>query len=104
MQTVKKHIAINLPSVPATASFHVQWQMLSVTGKKQIKVRDATQGFAGKFWQSTATGAATLEWSGTEAGFTFVSNPAATSTSYYAIFGHERNGAFFPQGDGGDDD
>jgi hypothetical protein len=85
-------------SVPATVSFTLQWQMLTVTNRKQMKVRDAVQGFAGEFWESEEAGAATLAWSASEPGFSFQSDPAAASQSYYAELGHERNGAFFPQG------
>jgi hypothetical protein len=86
------------PQTPATASFRVQWQLLGAPGGQQIKVRDAEQGYAGTFWQSTQAGAAFLEWSAAEAGFAFVSDGAASSSSYFAQLGHERNGVFFPQG------
>jgi hypothetical protein len=91
----------NVPPVAATVSFQVQWQMLSVTDRKRLKVRDATQGFAGDFWVSTVAGATTLEWSATAPGFSFVSDPAATSASYFSALGTERNGVFFPQGSQG---
>jgi hypothetical protein len=72
--------------------------MLQAPDLQTLKIRDATQGYAGEFWQSEAPGAATLEWSAIEAGFSFVSDPASTSSSYFAELGHERNGVFFPQG------
>jgi hypothetical protein len=82
-------------------SFSLQWQMTAAPDVTQLKLRDATQGYAGEFWQSESAGAATLEWSASEAGFSFVSDPAATSSSYFAELGHERNGVFFPQGTAG---
>lgn len=72
--------------------------MMSAPDVTQFKVRDPAQGYAGQFWQSESAGAATLEWSASEAGFSFVSDPAATSSSYFAALGRERNGLFFPQG------
>jgi hypothetical protein len=86
------------PSVPATVSFDLHWQMLAAPDVTHFKVRDAAQGFAGEFWESETAGAATLAWSASEAGFAFASDPAATSSSYFAELGHERNGVFFPQG------
>jgi hypothetical protein len=95
----------NAPSTPATVSFDLQWQMLTVTNRKQTKVRDVAQGYAGDFWEVAsspqgheALGAVTLKWSGTASDFRFVSNSAASSESYFAALGHERNGVFFPQG------
>jgi hypothetical protein len=41
---------------------------------------------------------ATIEWSATEEGFAFESDPAETSTNVFSLIGHERNGVFFPQG------
>jgi hypothetical protein len=72
--------------------------MLNATDRKRQQVRDATGGFAGDFWVSSTSGATTLQWSASEPGFSFVSDPAATSSSYFAALGRERNGAFFPQG------
>jgi hypothetical protein len=45
----------------------------------------------GEFMHSQAT----IEWSMTEAGFSFVSDAAKTSTSDQAVIGRERNGKFF---------
>jgi len=76
------------PSVPAIASFDVQW-----SGRKgQFKVRNAAQGFRGQFVETSAT----MEWSAvSEAGFEFVSDPAETSTTVFARLGQEKNGVFF---------
>jgi hypothetical protein len=68
---------------------------MDTTDWKRTKVRDSTQDFAGEFWSSAASGAATLEWSATSDGFTFTSDAAATSHSYATVLGHERNGVFF---------
>ncbi len=78
------------PSVPATASFAVQWQGVL----ERVKIRDTTHGFAGEFVNNRAT----MTWSASEAAFTFVSDAASTSHSEFAAVGHERNGQFFPQG------
>jgi hypothetical protein len=86
------------PPVPARVSFSLHWNIQAAPDVTQLTIRDPAQGYAGEFWQSEAAGAATLEWSGSEAGFRFVSDPAATSSSYFAELGHERNGVFFPQG------
>jgi len=75
-------------SVPATASFEVQW-----SGKKsQFQMRDPVHGFRGEFVE---TSQATIEWSAQEAGFTFVSDPAPTSNTVFAELGREHNGVFF---------
>ena len=76
------------PSVPAIASFDVQW-----SGRKsRFKVRNEDQGFRGQFVETSAT----MEWSAvSEAGFEFVSDPAETSHSEFATLGQEKNGVFF---------
>jgi hypothetical protein len=82
------------PSVPATVSFDVHWSGLT----ESVTVRDATNRFVEMLRQSTETGAATLEWSASEANLSFASDPAATSVSAFAAVGRERNGAFFHSG------
>jgi hypothetical protein len=57
-------------------------------------VRDAAHGFAGEFVETDAR----IAWSAGEAGLRFVSDPASTSTTIFALLGHERNGVFFAQG------
>jgi hypothetical protein len=86
------------PSVPATASFDVQWSGVI----KKTKIRDEKNGFAGKF---VITGA-TLEYvaSVPAHNFEFVSDAAKTSKNLFAEIGHERNGVFFPNDDDDDDD
>ncbi len=86
------------PSVPATASFNVQWSGVI----NRVKVRNAAQGFAGKFIITNAT----LEYTSAapDNNFQFVSDPAATSTNVFAQIGQERNGVFFSGDDEDDED
>jgi hypothetical protein len=81
--------------VDASVSFNVEW-----TGDvtRRVHVENATQGFAGRYAETQAR----ISWTGSEDGFTFVSDPASTSTSIFAETGHERNGVFFPGGDDND--
>ncbi|TMD08050.1 MAG: hypothetical protein E6J01_04495 [Chloroflexi bacterium] len=68
-------------SVAAEASFAVRW-----TG--------ATGPFtppSSLFVFTGHTTGATVEWSATEAGFAFKSDPANTSTNNFAVLGHESN-------------
>ncbi len=77
------------PSVPATASFKVQWSRVI----RRANVRNATEGFAGHFAITNAT----LEYSASVPGnnFAFVSDPASASANVFAQIGRERNGVFF---------
>jgi hypothetical protein len=78
------------PSVGATVSFDVVW-----TGNvtRHVNEKDATNQFAGEYAETQAT----VTWSGNNAnGFSFMSDPASTSTSNFAETGHEHNGIFFP--------
>lgn len=74
-------------SVPATVSFEVRWSGIESRANR----REPDYGFAGEF---VVTGSS-IEWSAQQAGFSFQSDPASTSTSLYAIVGHERNGVYF---------
>jgi hypothetical protein len=74
--------------VAATVSFEVIW---SGPVTRRVRVRDATNGFAGEFVENKAS----LRWSATETGFRFESDPPRTSISVFAEIGHERNGIFF---------
>ncbi len=69
------------PSVAAEASFAVRWT--GSTGP--FTASSSLFAFNGH-----ATGA-TVEWSATEAGFSFKSDPANTSTNNFAVLGHESN-------------
>lgn len=75
------------PSVPAAISYDVRW---SGPGTP-ISANDAKNGFAGDFLENTATVSA----SASRQGFQFVSDPASTSKSVFAVLGRERNGVFF---------
>lgn len=75
------------PSVPATASFHVRWSGVN----KRVHVHDT----ANMFDLEAIEDHAIIEWRVSEAGFTFVSDPAHTSASTFAEIGSERNGVFF---------
>jgi hypothetical protein len=89
------------PEVDATVSFDVVW---SGPVTRQVSVTNGTNGdqFAGQFEEDQAT----VTWSGSnELGFSFHSNPGDFSTSApgraFAEVGHEENGTFFGEGDGG---
>ena len=76
------------PTVPSTVSFDMTW-----TGRQPlVDVTNPAQGFTGSFMFSDVA----IEWSAQEAGFSFVSDPAATTSTVAAVMGHERNGVFFP--------
>ena len=72
---------------PATVSFDVRWGGVKARHEFENKALD----FAGQF----AVTGATVEWSARQAGFTFQSDPAATSKVDYAEIGHERSGVFY---------
>jgi hypothetical protein len=74
------------PPVPATVSFDVRW----AGGPPRTAVRNEVQGLAGEYFRTTAT----IEWSAEQAGFAFRSDPAATSTTTFAVLWQERNGVF----------
>lgn len=78
-------------SIPATVSFSVLWSGATA----RVDVRNTEFGFQLDGVQTLAT----IEWSASEAGFSFVSDPAATSTRHFAEVVHERNGVFFEPGD-----
>ena len=73
--------------MPATVSFEVRWSGVL----ERVNIVNPDNGFAGEF----VRGHAQMEWSATVGDFSFVSEPAATSSSIFAELGHERNGSFF---------
>ena len=76
--------------IPGKVSFRVVWD--GVIDRVQIRNTDPVYGgFAGSFIYNTAQ----MEWTGTVGDYHFVSAPLATSSSEFALLGHERNGAFF---------
>ena len=76
-----------VPPVPATVSFDVRW--FGVT--QRAKVADPELDFGGQFIEDHST----IWWSASQSGFHFVSDSAATSSSYISVLGKERNGVFF---------
>jgi len=73
--------------VPATVSVRVRWSGIA----EKVRITNADQGFTGKFIRNQAQ----MEWAATTEEFTFVSQPASTSSSFFAELGHMRNGSFF---------
>jgi hypothetical protein len=77
-----------IPPVPATVSFLIHWGHPTA----RVRIHNPALDFGGLFVRN----AATIWWRSQQAGFAFESAPAATSASYFAEIGHERNGLFFP--------
>jgi hypothetical protein len=65
----------------------VRWQ----NEIRRLDLRDPQNGFEGQFVETQAF----VQWTSSQKGFTFVSDPLNTSNSSFAVFGHERNGVFF---------
>jgi hypothetical protein len=76
------------PSVPARVWFDIRWHGVN----RRVSIRDATNRFAGRYIEDTAT----ISWRAEERGARFRSDPASTSVSEFAVIGRERNGVFFP--------
>ena len=86
--------SFNIPSafrrgehVPAMVSFDIRWS----TPREQVRIRDPQVGVLADHMENGAT----IEWSVEQEGFTFVSDPAETSSTTDSKVGHERNGVFF---------
>ena len=75
-----------IPNVAATVSLSMEWR----GERAEIDVKDLVNGFAGSYRECSAT----IEWSGDEADFSFVSDPARSSVTRFAEIGRERNGIF----------
>jgi len=77
------------PGVDAVLeSLNIAW------GGPGTRVR--TNNSANRFSLNSIENTATMEWSAHNAnGFRFVSDPAATSTSFFAQVAHEHNSVFF---------
>jgi hypothetical protein len=71
--------------VDASVSLDVSWSGV----QERLNIRNKATHFAGEYVHNSAT----LSWSASEAGFSFVSNPLGSD---FAEVGHERNGVFFP--------
>lgn len=81
---------------PGVVSFRIEW-----SGKTPlIQIGDPNLHFSARVRENTAM----MEWHATTGGVTFVSDPASTSHSVFAEIGHERNGVFFDNPQGGGDD
>ena len=75
-----------IPNVAATVSLSMEWH----GERAETEVKDLVNGFAGSYRECSAT----IQWSGEEAGFSFVSDPASSSMTRFAEIGRERNGIF----------
>ena len=76
------------PSVPARVWYQIHWRGV----QKRITVRDPVNQFFGRYIEDTAT----VGWRAERRGVRFVSDPARTSITEFALIGRERNGVFFP--------
>ena len=79
-----------IPNVAATVSLSMEWH----GERAEVEVKDLVNGFAGSYRECSAT----IQWAAQEAGFSFVSDPASTSSTRFAEIGRERNGVFFQGG------
>jgi hypothetical protein len=77
-----------IPVIPSTVTFAINWTGMG----EPTELKDPTNGFAGLFIDSNAK----LSWSAKQSSFTFVSDPASTSTTISGVIGQERNGRFAP--------
>src|SRR6266540_2227888 len=75
-----------IPPAPGVVSFDVRWEDPTET----LKIRNQASDFGAHFH----IGHATVEWSGRAGDYEFVSDPAVSTVSVLAEWGHERNGAF----------
>jgi hypothetical protein len=79
--------------IPATVSFEIEWEAtgpaVQLGSGKSVPPTDPA-AFLGEFAPAFARGS----FSGQELGFSFQSNPGATSQRGYAELGPERNGVF----------
>jgi len=73
--------------VPATVSFDIEWSGVI----SQAKVTNEAENFTGQFIETGAT----ISWSSSQAGFSFVSEAPNPTRNVYSVIGKERNGSFF---------
>jgi hypothetical protein len=73
--------------VSATVSFDIEWS----GAIEQAIVTNEDQDFTGQYVRTGAT----IQWSSSQSGFQFLSEPANPSRNLYSVIGHERNGVFF---------
>jgi hypothetical protein len=78
---------------PATVSFHIEW---TATGKPVQRGEGGAMPptDAAAFLGSFSVAESTAEFSGSEFGFSFSSNPGVNTAGTFAELGRERNGAF----------
>ncbi len=74
-------------SVPSTVSFDCRWSGMIERGKR----RDASEKWGGDYIATRAS----IEWSASQDGFHFISDPRTTSKSSSGLIGRERNGVYF---------
>jgi hypothetical protein len=72
--------------LPAAVSLVMQWSGATTAAS----VADPAVGFAGSYGVCSAT----IAWSASNAGFSFVSDPAPTSVTRFAQIGRESIGSF----------
>jgi plastocyanin len=73
--------------VPGTVAFEVRWK----ASPKAFTVADAdARGYAGEFNEASAL----LSWSAKQDDFQFASDRIESSSSQFAMIGHERSGVF----------
>jgi hypothetical protein len=76
-------------SIRASVSYNIRW----AEDGKPLTIDDGSNfHFSGR--QTTAV----ISWSAHEKGFRFRSDPAHTTTTNFALVGHERNGVFYKAG------
>jgi hypothetical protein len=75
------------PPADATISYNIRWSGVA----NRITVRDEQERFTADLIENSAI----IDWSARQEGFSFTSDPPATSHSAYAAIGRERNGVFF---------
>jgi len=90
---VDSHVIFGEDEVPATVSFDVTWTGSGARHHYKPGSDDPTDptNFDGKFREGVATG--TFSGSNSE-GFSFTSDPGATSEGVFAELGTESNGSF----------
>lgn len=90
---VDSHVIFGEDEVPAKVSFDVTWTGFGPQNRYKPGSRDPTDPtyFRGQFRGAVATG--TFSGSNSE-GFSFSSDPGATSAGVFAEIGTESNGSF----------
>jgi hypothetical protein len=81
------HALLDENEVPAEISFSARWKNVI----QQVDLHDAENSFEGHFVENQAF----VEWTASQDGFEFESDPMEMSESTFAVIGKERNGVFF---------